>query len=246
MEIEDEKTWPAEVVAFLEEKQDIFRNWKTRNRPADPKEYDEAIIALRKILRGADYTLRGYHCTRLTDEEIQSILANGMSLPSASMLQKRIEAIKQSGLIDSHTAEYLLSNNQANDDNRAGMIWFCFYPPRIAGQRGIERFFRSWGGEALYNSHEDDAFSGPALAKIGTPCLVEAYVPIGSLAYHGGADFKMIARFLKKRGLRPDNPLEHEDRAKQPIPASNIIRIIKFPDPRFMQLTGCSKWNPLL
>jgi hypothetical protein len=90
MEIEDEKTWPVEVVAFLEEKQDIFRNWKTRNRLANPKEYDEAIYTLRHILRGADYTLRGYHCTRLTDEEIQNILANGMSLPSGSMLQERI------------------------------------------------------------------------------------------------------------------------------------------------------------
>jgi hypothetical protein len=146
-------------------------------------------------------------------------------------------------LIDSHTAEYLLNKNQANDDNRAGMIWFCFFPPRIAGQRGIERFFRSWGGEALYNSHEGDTLSGPVLTKIGIPCIIEACVPIGSLAYHGGVDFKLIARFLSKRGLKPDNPLEHEDRAKQPIPAGNIIRIIRFPDPQFVKLTGCDKWK---
>ncbi|MBD2703418.1 hypothetical protein IC229_22430 [Spirosoma sp. BT702] len=246
MQLEDEKTWPVKVVAFLERNEELFRNWKTRFKPIDPKEYDKAITHLRAILRDSDYTLQGYHCTRLTEEEIQSILVKGMSLPSAATLRERIENLRQNGLIDSPTANYLLSKNEADDSNRAGMIWFCFFPPRVEGQLGIERFFRSWGGEALYNSHEDDKLSGHMLTKIGTPCLIEAYIPIESLAYHGGLDFKLIAHFLRNRGLKPDNPIEHEDRAQHKIPAENIIRVIRFHEPDFMKLTGCAKWKPVL
>jgi hypothetical protein len=48
------------------------------------------------------------------------------------------------------------SENQSDEKYRKNMIWFCFFLPKIAGEHGIMRFFRSWGGEALYNSHEKD------------------------------------------------------------------------------------------
>jgi hypothetical protein len=65
------------------------------------------------------------------------------------------KAIHGDGLINWAAATAFASKNQAGDLNRAGKIWFCFFPPHHAGQRGIERFFRYWGGEALYNSHQD-------------------------------------------------------------------------------------------
>ncbi len=139
-----------------------------------------------------------------------------------------------------------MNNNQANDANRAGTIWFCFFPPRIAGQWGIERFFKSWGGEALYNSHEDNPITGPILTKIGVPCIIEALVPIESLPRHSWLETKLILRFFISRGFETREDLDHEDRSENPIPAENIIRIIRFPDADFISLTGCSKWKPPL
>lgn len=248
MQLHDEQTWPIEVIDYLDHHHDLFLGWEL-GRPgrASGTEYDKAIYGLRAVLRVyTDCALHGYHCTRLTRDEIQYILSNGMQMPNPAMLNTRIDAIERAGMINTKAALYLRSKNQGHASYRVGMLWFCFFQPYIVGQSGIERFFRSWGGEALYNGHERDPLSGPILKRIGVPCIVEAYVPIASLAEHGGLDFKMIRRYLVNRGLDTCEPLDHEDRAKQAIPPENVARIIEFPDSEFIQLTRCDLWEPKL
>jgi hypothetical protein len=126
------------------------------------------------------------------------------------------------------------------------MVWFCFFRPGDAGESGIVRFFRHWGGEALYNSHEDDAITSPALRRIGTPSIVEADVPIASLEPNGGLASKVVRRFLITRGLRTVEPTDHEDRIKRSLSAENVRRVIRYPDPDFVALTGCDRWRTSL
>jgi hypothetical protein len=247
MVLEDEKSWSPQIIQYLESFHDLFLNWELANdkRPSG-QEYDKAIYGLRDILITDESMLLGYHCTRLTDLEIQHVLANGMQLPNEEMLYQRIESLKRDRLIEAHISEYLKSKHQSNESNRTGMIWFCFYPLYNAGQRGIERFFRSWGGESLYNSHERDPLSGPILGRIGTPCIIEAYISISSIAKHGGLDFKIISRYLVSRGLQKTERLDHEGITTLPVPPQNISRIIRFPDNDFISLTKCDTWDPPL
>jgi hypothetical protein len=239
-------TWPLEIISHLDKNHNIYIGWESGRKRPPASGYDAAIYELKDIVRSSDYTMRGYHCTRLTEAEIQTILASGMFLPNQAMLHKRIADVAAAGMLEESVAQLLMSDNQANDPHRANMLWFCFFPPRIAGQRGIERFFRSWGGEALYNSHEDDPIIGPVLAKIGVPCIIEALVPLENLPFHSGFETRLILRFLINRGFRTKKDLNHEDRCESPLPAENIIRIIRFPDADFVSLTGCSKWKPRL
>jgi hypothetical protein len=169
-----------------------------------------------------------------------------MQLPNLELLENRISQLQSDGLISEATAMRLKTENQANDYNRKNRIWFCFFPPRFAGQSGIERFFRRWGGEALYNSHEQDAETGKVLTGIGEPCLIEANVPIsafGSVTWLGD---KVIRRYLVNRGLQTDEPLEHEDKSREPIKPENISRFIFHGDAEFSELTGCDQWIPPL
>jgi hypothetical protein len=244
-----ETTWPPDVLDYLERHRELFLAWERRNAsssapPVSVPEYEIAIRGLRRILD--NHLLHGYHCTRLTETEIRCIAADGLQLPNAIMLRSRIQMLQEAGEIEPQIAERLRNQNQAGESNRAGMIWFCFYVPHLAGQSGIERFFRSWGGEALYNSNEDDPATGPILKSLGTPCIIEAKVPISDLAVHSWLDDKMIRRFLIKRGLKTNESVNHDDRAKCPVSAHNIIRIIKYPDPEFVRLTGCDTWSPAL
>ena len=85
--------------------------------------------------------------------------------------------------------------------------------------------------------------TGPVLARIGTPCLVEADVPIASMKGPGFLDMKVARQFLMRRGLRSSEPVEHEDRAVQAIPARNIRRIIRYPERDFIELTHCDRWR---
>lgn len=251
----DEGTWPDGVVRYLETNRALFWMCEVR-RHSDAEslsndearkrahEYDVAVGGLREVLQ--PYTLHGYHCTRLTEPEITDIRANGMRPPNRAFLCQRIEQLKQTGAIDEETANELKEKNQAHEGNRAGMIWFCFFPPRIAGRGGIQRLFRSWGGEALYNSHERHPRTGPVLARIGVPCIIEADVPIASVPRHTFPDVHLYRQFLINRGFETSEPCYYEGYATEPIPAENIRRIIRLSDPDLAILTDCDQWRPPL
>jgi hypothetical protein len=196
---------------------------------------------LRDILR--KYSLVGYHCTKLVREEINDINSNGMLLQNGLSLNTRIYKLQKNGIIDEQLAIRLKNKNQADDSNRAKMLWFCFYKPYIAGQSGVERFFRSWGGEALYNSHEGISDTGNALLGIGIPCVIKVNVPINSLQDSYFPDSAIIGAFLQYKGHSITNPIEHEGYSIKNIAPNNVMEIVEYPDSRFIELTKCDKWE---
>jgi hypothetical protein len=169
-----------------------------------------------------------------------------MQLPSADMLNQRIDAVLKEGLLTVPIADRLKADNQADEEGRAGIICFCFFSLNLVYQSSIERFFRHWGGEALYNSHERDPETGIAISRIGTPCLIEADVPIAILNPYSWLNIKVVLRFLINHGYRINESLDLEACAIQPLPMETIRRVIVYPDPEFIKLTGCDKWKPPL
>lgn len=196
---------------------------------------------MRDILRS--HSLIGYHCTKLTANEIKHVRVNGMLLQNATTLNKRVACLEESGLLSADVAQLLINNNQADDSNRANMLWFCFFEPFLAGRCGIERFFRSWGGEALYNSHEGNLITGNALLNIGTPCIIKAKVPIASLKDSYYPDSSMIRAFLLQRGHQLENEIEHEGFSTKIIEPQKILEIIEHPSDHFIKLTKCDEWE---
>jgi hypothetical protein len=245
----DETTWPTDVLHYLERHHDIFLSWEQERIDQPPKiqvsgnTYDTAIYGLREIL--SKYNLRGFHCARLTENETAEIVNNGMTPQNGITLKERINKLQSAKIINDKIAKRLKSENQADEENRARMIWFCFFPPYKAEQEGIERFFRSWGGEALYNSHEDDNETGAVLRKIGVPCVVEAEVPISGNP-HTFLETKMTRVFLKNRGLNTSECIDHEAYSSKHIPPKNILRVYRYPEKEFIDLTRSDKWNPAL
>jgi hypothetical protein len=222
MDLNDKGTWPRDVIACLKHHGEFFRSWEARisdNAPETTEKataiaaaYDMAVYQVRSVLD--KYTLRGYHCTRLIRRESEHILSAGMHLPTQDTLFQRIDALIDDGVLSHDTATKLKCTNYADEANRAGMIWFCFYPPRFAGQLGIEPFFRSWGGEALYACHQRNSVTGPILAKIGVPTLIEAEVPISGLACDGSIVKSFYRQFLIDRGIDMRGPVHHENRTQ--------------------------------
>jgi hypothetical protein len=68
-----------------------------------------------------------------------------MQLPNVTVLEARIGALQAAALIDASTAKRLIAANQAHEANRANLIWFCFFPPRSAGQSGVGSLLGYWG-----------------------------------------------------------------------------------------------------
>lgn len=240
--ISDRRTWPTRVSDFLDANLSSFEGWEcTCCKASSVSKYDSLVVDFRKMLR--EYSLVGYHCTRLTSEEIEEIRTNGMLLQNAGSLSARIERLQQNHLLSRENAERLRARNQADASNRRNMLWFCFFEPFLAGEHGIARLFRSWGGEALYNSHEKDAVTGRVLRSIGKPCIVKANVPISSLQKSFLPDGAMVRVLLEDLGHKLRIPVRHEGFSIQNIPAKEILEVFEYPSKEFTELSQCDTWS---
>jgi len=181
------EAWPTELREQLEKDRKLFLNWENSPGSVGAPACDNAMYALRNMLDS--YALTGWHCTRLTDAEIRHIKHRGMQLPDDAMLGRRIAMLEGACEIPRDIAQRLVARNQADDSNRVSKLWFCFFPPHLAGESAVSRFFRNWGGEALYNSHERDPETSPIIRRIGTPCIVEADVPTASASSRFNYDY---------------------------------------------------------
>ena len=111
------------------------------------------------------------------------------------------------------------------------------------GEHGIGPFFRHWGGEVIYNSHEHDADTSSAIGSIGTPCIIEAGVPTASFQRHEALAFNIVRRLLVSQDHCTLESTNHADNIVHPLPPANIRRVIPFPAPDFIALTGYSDWQ---
>lgn len=261
--LESQETWPIELIKFLKDKSvqlmeyaqyeenyikrgcnsedDISYRWEQ-----NPWlwEQEQAIEKISILLEST--TLRGWHCTRLTKSEIEHITKNGMQLPNLKMLEDRISRLQAEGKIYDRIAKEIKNKNYADETSRKDKIWFCFFSPRLAHQSGLEKFFRYWGGEALYRAHQEDLETKNILMNIGQPCLIEVDVPISALGQRTCLAEKIIRRYLVNHGLKTGECIDHEDWSKKPISAHNISRFIFYNDPEFIKLVGCDQWSPQL
>jgi hypothetical protein len=114
MEFNDENTWPADVLDYLRKHHSLFLTWAKRGEgpkpcPVAPEQYDSALEGLRRVLN--NHALHGYHCTRLTDDEIAHIESNGMQLPDGAMLKRRVEALERAGRIEAQVGRAFVAEN---------------------------------------------------------------------------------------------------------------------------------------
>lgn len=86
--------------------------------------------------------------------------------------------------------------------------------------------------------------TSPILRAIGTPCVIEADVPVASLTPGAGLAMKLVCIYLISRGYETDEPVEHEENSGvKPIAADCVRRVIRYPEHEFMELTGCAAWR---
>jgi hypothetical protein len=259
-----QETWPVELINFLNDKfeqlmkfaeyeENQMKEYLDPNNniplalmPENPWHWhqQQAIEEVSNLLQST--TLRGWHCTRITESEVEHITQNGMQLPNLEMLKNRISQLQVEKKISDEIAISLKSNNYADEKCRKNMIWFCFFYPRLAHQSGLEIFFRYWGGESLSRAHQQDAKTKEILMNIGQPCLIEVNVPISALGLNTYLPEKIIFQYLINCGLKTDKDIDHEDKSFQPISAKNISRFIFYDDPEFIELVGCDQWTPSL
>ena len=245
--LDAEDTWPAPLRSLLNSNLPMLgayerarAEWDARMvedvmarlmpSPDPYRVYRETVLAeCESIMRNVD--LVGYHCTRLREREIEDVRHNGLRSSSPELLQKRVDDAVSDGLLSAIIAEQLHANHQAGHEYRRGMIWFVFDETSLQCESGVERLFRSWGGEALYNSHEKDPETGPALRSIGEPCIVEAAIPTSGI--NVPVEERVMGAYLERRGISTMYGAGMEGYVRTNVPVDRILRVIRRDDPAF-------------
>jgi hypothetical protein len=254
-----ESTWPDSFLQWLEANRDAidaFQRERARidrgawddvmlriNRPENPDQdaWDAALLLAGDTVASAH--LLGFHATRLMEHEITEIRRNGLEPLSVDLLTRRLVAARQMGAVTAKQVARFLRDHQAADDNRSGRTAFFFTRAQLDNGAGVDRLCRSWGGEALYNSHEDDKETGPLLRSLGSPCIVVAAVRVADIEPRFDIGYRLLNVWCARRGIVTEHSPQFGAVVRVHTPAENIVRIISFGDPEFLTLTQHDRWR---
>ena len=227
LQIDRPDGWPEELTKVLAE--------------TAPPPIDNKVPIIQAALK--KFTITGWHCTRLTDKEVEQIRTQGLQPPSAEALEKRLREIAAEGILSEEVREQLLAENCAKEANRAGKIWFCFYEPYNTDEDGIGRFFSYWGGEALYRLHERNTTTGSVLVQIGKPRVIEVGLPVTTIDQSCRCTLHIMERWQnkEKRALRAGEAFDGY--ATSPIGRNRVSKIMTYPERDFCDITGCKDWT---
>jgi hypothetical protein len=259
IDAESEKTWPrqlldvlsahgAQVATYHATRAQIDRAAEADfvlriNRPVNPdKESWETVLRI-AAQAVSGQSLLGFHATRLTAIEQSSVRKSGLRVLSEELLLERLAASYAVGQLSDAVAARLRGRHQARDDNRSGMIWFSFTRDPLRDESAVGRLFRSWGGEALYNSHESNAETGPALIAIGQPCIVLAAVPVDGLEAFMPVGERLVNLWCRARDISTGHAAPFEGYTRTNIPATNIRQVVSRGDTLFFELTAHGEWR---
>lgn len=261
---DDETTWPGDVRALLDDRLEDLRRYHERRREVDSdpmnrylsnpppnaweETHDETIERIDAAIR--DHHLVGWHCTRLTADEIERIRGNGMRVAGADLAAERVRARVAAGDIPDALGKVLLEKSCAEHTNapgewgyRKGMVWFVFTRGPLREESGVSRLFGTWGGEILYGSHMSDPAVDGALRALGTACIIEAAVPVREIEAYGSIGKRLLCWYLHRRDVRTEDGDHWEGHTKVVIPASCVRRVVRRSDPDFVKLTDCDEWD---
>lgn len=237
-------SYPEALLDVVRQEIEVFRAWEFDLPGKAAKSYDQSMDRLCDVLQS--YQVRGWHCTKLTPEEILEVRSNGLRVLSLALAEQKVDALVRAGRLTPSWRDALLQESRASDENRRGMVWFCFFKPRYAGESGISRLLSHWGGEALYWAFEDDAEIGPVLREIGIPAVVEADVPVSDLRSADRVATSVVRSYLKSLGENVVEPIATEHYAVRDLSSDCIKRIYEFPSVEFARITGCNSWRTVL
>ncbi len=181
----------------------------------------------------------GFHCTRLTDFEITSIQQDELDLLNKDRFIKRIKKLKEENLITKPIFEELLNNNNVDDSNRNGMLWFFHCISTLKDESGLYRLFRRWGGESLYCKHEGESGCNEVLQKIGIPCIVLGLLSSQDIESTKTLTERMI-NFWKESFTIDPTSRDIDTSVSKKV---DVFKVISIQDPLFLELTEFSQWS---
>lgn len=266
LEIEDMDTWPKEFLKLATSNKKLILSYHKALKKIDnaceedvmkrfllPKniylnEYEKLLAELNAIL--IDYNLIGYHCTKLTELEINDIKYNGLKVLSSDLITKRFCLAERQGFISSEDASNFLKSTELESvlnhkqGVREGTLWFCSNRSTLREPGMVQSFFEFWGGEAVRRNYKIQEQGMMQLKRIGNPCVVKCSIPFKDIknVLREYAEY-LVSYFISKDIENPEPSAKFDIRIARDLDASEIENIFDISNPNFEKLTGWSLRN---
>lgn len=179
-----------------------------------------------------DRTARGWHYSRLTDDEVAVIRANGLTVSTLAGLARRLNARVAAGDLTEAEAKavYNASPLHEQGDSRLDQICFAAKPQRPTSA-GVRRLLSLYGGEAA-SFHLEDSLLLARLETLGRPRIVEAAIPLATVRRSTPLGKAILGAFAARHNVRLDEVMP-DLFAKQDLGAGTILAIHTEGEARF-------------
>jgi hypothetical protein len=222
IDVWDTETFDQELICKLRASEQLVRDYLTTDRrqyeereasdhwmPHASNPYASEYLAFLEAV-GRDImqarTIRAWHYTRLVDDEVRIIRANGIYPGTLDTLRRRLDALVTAGSLTASDAEALFAaspcHHQEQQPGRLGKFWLTS-DPVLTDDSGVELLLGNWGGEATYFWLEDKRLD-KLVAEIGRPRILEIAVPVAKTNHWYSAGKAVVAAFARTLGCRPD------------------------------------------
>jgi len=261
IDIEDQNTWPVQILAELDLHFDVLHKnalaemhinklceidaHYQRNRP-DPIHARHRIDVLGRLNAWLQpHCIDAFHCTRLTDFEIEDVRLSGLNTLELDFALNRITRLENKGMMPASVAEKLRSKNAISNRHGDRLTQVCFMLSRhsLKSEEDIGALLSQWGGEALYWAYESDPEVSAVLRSVGTPCIVQAQIPVPMLENYDSVEEMLLSKFLASRDAAFANVHPHVGRIRSPLAPEQIKAIHSLGEPDFESMTDHQKWR---
>jgi hypothetical protein len=181
-------------------------------------------------------SIRGWHYTRLTDDEVADLQSEGVKISTIDGIGRRLDEQVKRGLITDTEAAALFNGSPFHSDQRTsreGKFWMSSHPLRV-DNHGVRPLLSSWGGESVYFWLENKELQ-TLVSSIGTPRVVELAVPM-SLTRHAFSAAQSVASAAAASLGFPAEHTVFDFYTNESLPAAAVIAVHSAGDGRFERI----------
>lgn len=249
IDVWDVETFDPELRAVLDDHSELIRSyWRESRRLFDEREAQTLRGPPTENIHGPPYvrlkermtalierrTIRAWHFTRLTEQEVQAIRLGGMQLMSLELIARRLDAAVIEGVVARDTADALYAASPYHGqiaDSRSARVWLTATPYPIEDS-GVEELLAAWGGESISFNHHDGRLH-ELLRTIGRPRILEIALPLAATTRAACAAENVLDHYSFRLGCTGGWGGGADIVAVEPIRPEWILKVHSAGDPSF-------------
>jgi hypothetical protein len=205
--------------------------------PENPFAVDFYRMTERVVMKiMASRTIRGWHYTRMTDDEVVSLRASGIYLSSLETIRSRLAAQVLAGAFSQDAADQLFADSpfsRGQEESRSSKFWMVSHP-LTCDDGGVELLLGHWGGEATYFWQQDPKLQA-TLRQLGKPRVLEVAAPMAYSNHAYCAARATVAAYARRMNC-PTEEMAFDFYVVEPLGPQHILDVHTENEPSYMSL----------